>query len=143
MAAKKVAVTPVQIPKGFSLLELMVVLALMAVLLTVAIPSYRQYIQRGERAEAIRLMLAIAQCQERIRANTGYYDTTQCLDGMDHASYSLRIQPIGTPGSPVFEVVAEPNEPEGNTCGALSLDQTGARGITSESGTLSACWGGR
>jgi type IV pilus assembly protein PilE len=143
MAAKKVARNPIRISKGFSLLELAVVLALMAVLLTIAIPSYRQYVQRAERAEAIRLMLAIAGCQERIRANTGFYDTTQCLDGMSHNSYSLRIQSTGIPSLPGFAVTAEPNNPEGNDCGTLGLDHTGARSITSESGTLSKCWGGR
>jgi type IV pilus assembly protein PilE len=143
MAAKKVARNPIRISKGFSLLELVVVLALMAVLLTIAVPSYRQYVQRTERAEAIRLMLAIAGCQERTRANTGFYDTTKCLDGLSHNSYSLQIRSTGIPSSPGFTVTAEPNIFEGNDCGTLGLDHTGARSITSENGTLSACWGGR
>ncbi len=143
MAAKKVAGNPAGTSRGFSLLELVVVLALIAVLLTIAVPSYRQYVQRAERAEAIRLMLAIAECQERIRANTGFYDTTQCLDGMSHTSYNLRLQSTGIPSSSGFAVTAEPGNIEGDDCGTLSLDHTGARGITSGSGTLSACWGGR
>jgi type IV pilus assembly protein PilE len=143
MAAEKVRPNAAEISRGFSLLELVVVLALMAVLLTIAIPSYRQYVQRAERAEAIRLMLAVAGCQERIRTNTGIYDTTQCLDGMSHASYSLRIESTGTPPASGFAVTAEPTNIEGNDCGTLSLDHTGARGITSLTGTLSECWGGR
>jgi len=143
VAAKKISQSPMQNPGGFSLLELVIVLTVMAILLTIAVPSYRQYVQRGERADAIRLLLAVAGCQERIRANTGLYDTTQCTDGLNNETYSFQINPAGDTSAQGFEIIAEPRRSEGNTCGALSLDHTGARGISSEDGTLNACWGGR
>jgi type IV pilus assembly protein PilE len=143
VAANKIVDNRASMNSGFSLLELVVVLAVMAVLLTIAVPSYRQYIQRIERADAIRLLLAVADCQERIRANTGLFDTTHCLEGMNHSKYSLTIEPAGNTASPGFEAIAEPNLSEGDSCGALSLDHTGTRSISSENGTLSACWGGR
>jgi len=143
MAAKKIGAFIGAKTGGFSLLELVVVLAVMAVLLTLAIPSYRQYTQRAERAEAIRLMMAVAGCQERIRALSGLYDTTQCLGGVESDSYKLRIEPAANTASPIFEIVAVPEHGEGNTCGSLGLDHTGNRSISNENGTLSACWGGR
>lgn len=143
MAAKKIAGYASTKAGGFSLLELVVALAVMAVLLTLAIPSYRQYTQRAERAEAIRLILAVADCQERIRALSGLYDTTMCLGDMESDSYKLRIEPAANTSTPIFEIVAVPERSEGNTCGSLSLDHTGNRSISNQNGTLSACWGGR
>jgi prepilin-type N-terminal cleavage/methylation domain-containing protein len=80
-------------PPGFTLLELVTVLAIVAVLLALAVPGYQRFAQRAERAEAVRALLAAAACQERIRAQTGYYDTTRCLDGAASANYALRIEP--------------------------------------------------
>ncbi len=143
MAAEKVMGNLGAEASGFSLLELVVVLAVMAVLLTIAVPSYQQYIQRAERAEAIRLMLAVAGCQERVRAANGLYDTTQCLDGFGSDAYELRIDPAENTSAPGFAIVAVPQRSEGNACGALGLDHTGSRSIGNKNGTLSACWGGR
>lgn len=128
---------------GYSLLELVIVLAVMAVLLTIAVPSYRQYAQRIERADAIRALLSVASCQERIRAASGFYDTTQCLSGLGSEAYTFRIYPPADSSSQGFEAIAEPFDKSDSSCGSLSLDHTGARGISAESGSLSACWGGR
>ena len=143
MAAKKISQTPKKHPGGFSLIELVIVVAVMAVLLTIAVPTYRHYAQRAERADAIRLLLAVADCQERIRAETGFYDTTRCIEGLESTAYSFRVEPSADASSSGFEVIAEPSRRQGNDCGALSLDHTGTRGISSEKGSLSACWGGR
>jgi len=59
------------------------------------------------------------------------------------AAYSFRIEPSGDTSSSGFEVIAVPSHSQGNDCGALSLDHTGTRSISLDSGTLSACWGGR
>jgi Tfp pilus assembly protein PilE len=115
----------------------------MAVLLTIAVPTYRHYAQRAERVDAIRLLLAVAGCQERIRAETGFYDTTRCIGGLENGAYSFRVKPSGDTSSSGFKVIAAPSDTKANDCGALSLDHTGTRGISSEKGTLSACWGGR
>jgi len=143
VAAKKINHDPAVLPDGFSLPELVIVLAVLAVLLTIAVPSYQHYVGRVERADAIRLLLSVAGCQERIRANTGFYDTTQCVGGLDNDAYGFRIQPPGSTSSSGFEVIAEPKHENGSGCGALSLDHTGTRNAGSEKGTLSTCWGGR
>lgn len=129
--------------RGVTMLELVVVLAVMAILLAIAVPSYRQYVQRGERADAIRAILAVAGCQERIRLNQGSYDTTRCLDEAEISSYRIRVEPVEKTGSSVYTVVASPLQTEGNSCGALSLDHTGARSISLQEGSLQACWNGR
>ena len=130
-------------PNGFSTLELVVAMAILAVLLTIAVPTYRQYVERAGRAEAIRQILATADCQERIRAENGHYDTTRCLENVESDDYRFRIQPAGDSSSAGFKILAEPVHLAGNRCGTLGLDHAGNRSITAEHGTRAACWGGR
>ena len=82
------------IPCGMSLLELVVVVGIVGILLSIAIPSYQRYEQRSQRVEAIRMLLAAAACQEKVRAETGYYDTHACIEGVD-GNYEFRITPPG------------------------------------------------
>jgi type IV pilus assembly protein PilE len=130
-------------PLGFSLLELVVVVAVMGILLAIAVPTYREYAQRAHRADAIRAMLAVAGCQEKIRMNNGFYDTSRCVDHNAIDNYRLRLEPAANPAASGFTVFAVPLENRGNTCGTLTLDHTGSRGIGEESGSLTSCWSGR
>ena len=137
MASKKVK------PTGFSLLELVIVLAVISVLLTLAIPSYQRYTQRVHRAEAIRMILAVADCQERVRASSGFYDTSSCGEGFDSDSHQLRIEPLDNMASLEYTIVAQLRQGRDDDCGNLSLDQAGTRGISGDQATVNKCWGGR
>jgi type IV pilus assembly protein PilE len=128
---------------GFSMLEIVIVLAVISVLLTLAIPSYQRYTQRAHRAEAIRMLLAVADCQERVRANTGFYDTSRCGNGFSSDSHELRIEPPDSTESLEFTIVAQLRQGTNDICGNLSLDQAGTRGISGNQATLNKCWGGR
>ena len=129
---------------GLTLVELLVVVLIIAVLAALALPSYHQYAQRGHRADAVRVLLQIAGCQERIRASTGYYDTTRCIGGLDTPHYQFRIEPPGEAMSLSFRAIASPNDVQpGNKCGYLSLDELGTRGIEGNAEQLTSCWGGR
>ena len=128
---------------GFSLLELVIVTAVLGILLTIAIPSYQRYMQRANRAEAIRMMLAIASCQERVRSNTGFYDTSRCGGGFDIDSHELRIEPPDSTASLEFVVIAELQAGRDDSCGDFSLDQAGTRGVSGDPEALIKCWSGR
>ncbi len=86
----------------------MIALLILSILLGLALPSYQRYVQRGQRAEAVRLLLAAAGCQERIRTQSGYYDTTRCLDGFEEPHYTLRIEPAEDVAATAFTLIAEP-----------------------------------
>ena len=130
--------------RGFGLLELVIAMAVVAVLLGVAIPSYQQYASRAHRAEAIRTLLAAAGCQERIRAQSGYYDTSRCASGLDDRHYSYLIEPVGAPASPTFRLVAIPRASAlADGCGSLTLDHTGMRAASGAGASVADCWGGR
>lgn len=131
--------------RGFTLLELLIVCAVVAIMLTFAIPAYQSYLQRVYRGTAIEVLLAAAACQERIHALDLSYDTNRCLplpaeDDMyvfgfepDHqaavSSYVVMAWPLGT--NPV------------DLCGGLMLDQNGTRSITGPVERLRKCWEGR
>lgn len=85
-------------PSGFTLIELMVTVAIVAILAAVAIPSYQQYVMRGKRAAAQAQMMEIANRQQQyFLANRAYADknTLQsngyALPGEVSASYGYDI----------------------------------------------------
>ena len=129
---------------GWSFIEVMVAMAIIAILLAIAVPSYRQYLQRGHRAEAVNTLLQAAGCQERIRAATGYYDTTRCISQPPGSRYRITLEPEGVTASLVFEAIATPARPTAQDhCGELSIDQSGRRSIGGAAPHLGDCWGGR
>lgn len=129
---------------GATLIEILVVVALVAVLMGVAVPSYRQYLQRGHRVEAARALYAVAACQERVRTQKGRYDTTLCANTAGTEHYHVRITPPDQPSVASFTVMAVPKKPlDGDNCGSLTLDQAGSRRISGDPVNTTACWSGR
>ena len=125
------------------MLELVIAVSLICILLTIAAPSFQRYTQRAYRAEVMRMMLAVAGCQERVRSITGFYDTRRCNDGFDSDSHELRVEPPDTEESLDFVIIAELQAGREDSCGNLSLDQSGARGISGDPDLLIKCWSGR
>lgn len=122
----------------------MIVVLIISILLGLAVPSYQRYLQRGHRAEAVRLLLEAAACQERIRAATGVYDTRRCLEGAGNADYRLSFVPANRASTMQFTLLAEPADGgRGDDCGTLTLDQSGRRGTASGASAEHQCWAGR
>ena len=131
-------------PAGFTIVELLITLVLAAILMTIAVPAYQAYLQRGHRAEAIRLLLEAAACQQRVRVARGHFDTSLCRPEPGNGGYRIRFEPPGSKATDVFEAIADPPRRWArDPCGWLSLDHTGKRAVAGGKEKLSACWGGR
>jgi type IV pilus assembly protein PilE len=129
--------------RGMTLVELIIVVAVMGILLATAVPSYQTYMLRVHRTEAIRMLLQVAMCQERIHARAGSYDTSRCQPASAQQGYQLSYGSANTQGQP-YVAIATPNGAQmADACGSLSLDQNGNR-IANGSKTNSVkCWNGR
>lgn len=135
--------------RGFTLIELMIVTAIVAILATVAYPSYTEYVVRSKRTEGKAALLDAAQALERHFTNHNTYPANLTTAGVrtfsgenaGKAAYTLSIA-AGTTGSLAssFSLTATPaNGHADPKCGNLSIDQLGRRG---ESGSLTVaeCW---
>jgi type IV pilus assembly protein PilE len=129
---------------GFTLVELMIVTALAAILLTLAIPSYRNTMMRVHRAEAIRILNEAALCQQRLRAFSGYYDTGLCRGSESSRYYTLSYSPPDNAETDHFEASAGPKgNQQGDACGAYTLDSDGNHGVDGPGANEARCWESR
>jgi type IV pilus assembly protein PilE len=136
---------------GFTLIEVMIVAAIVAILAAIAIPSYFAYIARGHRSEARMTLTHAAQWMERWRTERGSYQDPLNAPAPPPLPATLASSPVSltpaytitvtTPTPATYLLVATPvGVMNGDGCGNLMLDNTGNR---TRSGALdmNLCWG--
>ncbi len=129
---------------GFTLIEILLVTALLGILFSIALPQYQRYLERAYRVEAIRMLTTAAACLERHRAQAGVYDTNRCIDAPGNGYYLLSIEPPAMSSSDSFTLTATPiDQTIGGICGSLGLDQSGMQVISGPESNRWRCWSGR
>lgn len=129
---------------GMSVIEIVIATGIAALLLSLAIPGYRQHTIRANRVAAIELLVDAARCQGRIYANEFRYDTTRCVLSDPNGYYRLQFDPAETSGTIVFTVSAVPQGHQArDPCGTMTLDHAGNRAIGGVETDLRRCWQGR
>jgi type IV pilus assembly protein PilE len=126
--------------KGFTLIELMVAVAILAIVAAIAIPAYNNQVEKARRADAQSALLSASQALERCFTRTNTYIgcdiASESPDGFYNISFSQG------PAASSYELQAEPKPtgPQANdACGIYTLDHRGNRdagGAASD-----RCWG--
>lgn len=135
---------------GFTLIEVMIVVAILGVLAAIVYPSYMEYVRRGQRAEAKSLLLQNAQFLERNMTENNRYDK-------DGAGNDIALPFTSSPqnGDATYSIAANPLDDttytlqasrqagtmmENDECGTFTLDHRGQKGLSSNTRSVDECW---
>ena len=117
---------------GFTIIELMIVLMIVAILLALAYPSYTQYARKAKRGEAQQLLMNWAINQEIWRSNHTTYAAEGDLAAPTNDHYVLSTD--GTPTATAYTLQAvgggdqvNDKAKDGTDCKTLTMNQTGIK----------------
>jgi type IV pilus assembly protein PilE len=151
---------------GFTLIELMTVVVVIAILVAVAYPSYEDHVRKGKRAEGKAALLKAAQVLERAYSDGNTYPTdlaplfgrtagqavysgenpaggSYCITVAvgANSTYTLTATPsaAAAPPAPCAALAGGFKDPTTGGCGNLTLTNTGVRNKTGDK-PMSSCW---
>lgn len=135
---------------GFTLIELMITVAIIGILTAIAYPSYTEYVMRSNRADAASILHETALFLERIYTDSNRYDQTS--DGTavslpytqaprtGTAKHSITVVFGDAPAQSYTLTAAPVGSMSGDPCGSLVFTDSGATSVTGTK-SVKACWG--
>lgn len=129
--------------QGVTLAELMIVMVIISILTAIAYPSYRQYIAKAKRNEAMAALLKIATLQERWYLQNDTYTMNMNNLGFngtnnvpsDSGTYIIRIVSADA-NTFVADANYQPTDVEASKCDVFTINGAGIKGSSPESD----CW---
>lgn len=147
--------------RGFTLIELMIVVAIVGILASIAYPAYQDSVLKGRRAEARTALLELMQQQERYMTQRGTYlvfsntnggtvpadaaTTFKTFSGDNSAAPSYRLwaercpTPVGITERDCIRVNATPVRADA-AVNVLSITSTGVKSCTGNTTNTKLCW---
>lgn len=132
--------------RGFTLIELVIVMAIVAILAAIAYPSYQNYLMRSRRADGREMLQRIAAAQERFYTNRNTYTTDLTTaaglnlgtTSSEAGHYTVAIAVAA--GGQSYTLTATPQGIQASdACANLTVNNVGARGYSGAQ-TNGSCW---
>lgn len=131
--------------QGFTLIELMIVVAIIAILATIAYPSYNRYVFRTHRADGKNLAMTIAAAEERYFTNLNTYTSNMAAlnigSGTSENGFYQGAVVLGNGGQTYVLTLTPQLAQVGDQCGNLTINNTGFKDWSgTKPPTNGACW---
>ncbi len=140
-----------RLARGFTLIELMIVVAIIGILAVIAYPSYLNHVRESRRTSAKTALLDVAGHEERYFTTNNTYTTSLSTLGYPSGAtmpvpsstqdyYDVKI--VSANGTSYFlQAVPAGDQAQDTECGTFTLNNVGIQGNTGNSGSSQDCWG--
>jgi type IV pilus assembly protein PilE len=133
--------------KGVTLIELMVVIVVLAILVSISVPSYRNYMRRAQRSDAKAELLRVRSVQEKFFLQNNFYADTAALTARgligpsEHGHYTVDL-PNVTKTTFTVRATAVGGQLEDVSCRTFTVNELGVSKSTTAAGidSTTTCW---